>query len=485
MKNNWLLTALLLLAVALSGEAQELRLPKVIGDNMVLQQGKPVMLWGEAAPEAKVEVLFQRQKLRTVADAQGRWMVRLAALTATNKPQQLVVRSGQESLTVDNILIGEVWLASGQSNMEYSMANHPKYAKPRRGDRDYQQRAFESADNPLIRVMHVQKNLKADTLPSLGWRTLSQESLKPVSAAAYFFAEMLADSLKVPVGIISSAWGGTSIEAWTPVEAYTQSEQFAEEVDRGRYLGPEEIAKRYNKMIAPLIPFAMRGIIWYQGEQNLVMGDLDIYTEKQRLLIESWRTKWADPELSFYYVQLAPHIYSQRRNDVIPKTWETLALFRAAQEATMYEVPRTGMVVTTDLVDKLSDIHPPYKWEVGRRLARWALANDYGFQVEFRNPSFESMEVEGNRIIVTFKDVAGGLVTSNGEAPDWFWIADKQGRFFKAEAQLIAPNKVALQQERIKHPVVVRFGWDEIATPNLRSGAGLPALPFIEYLDTH
>ena len=483
MKKRLILTLALMFAVVFNASSQHLRLPKVIGDNMVLQQGKKVVVWGEAAPNAKVEVQFQKQKHRTTANEVGKWQVLLDEMKATDKSQNLVVRSDDETLILKNVVVGEVWLASGQSNMEYSMANHPKYAKPRRGDRDYQQKAYESASNPLIRVMHVQKNLKADTLPSYGWKTLTQESLKPVSAAAYFFAEMLADSLKVPVGVISSAWGGTSIEAWTPIEAYVESEQFGDKIERGKYLGSEEIGKRYNKMIAPIIPYTMRGIIWYQGEQNLIMGDVDSYTDKQRLLIEGWRNKWNDQNLSFYYVQLAPHIYSQRRNDVEPKTWETLPLFRYAQEATMYEVEGTGMVVITDLVDKLSDIHPPYKWEVGCRLARWALANDYGCDMEYKNASFESMQVEGDRLIVTFKDVAGGLKTSNGEAPDWFWIADKQGRFFKAEAELIAPDKVALRQERIKRPVAVRFGWDETATPNLQNGAGLPVIPFKKWLE--
>ncbi len=481
MKRGFILLVALFAGV-LATSAQQLRLPKVISDNMVLQQGKSLPVWGEAAPNADVEVQFQKQRVRTTADEHGKWQVQLEALKATHAPQRLTVRSGKEQLAVDNVLVGEVWLASGQSNMEYSMANHPKYAKPRRGDRDYQQKAYESADNPLIRVMHVQKNLKPDTLPSHGWKPLSQESLKPVSAAAYFFAEMLADSLQVPVGIISSAWGGTAIEAWTPVEGYTSSPLFAGQVEREKYLGPEEIGKRYQKLIAPLIPFAMRGVIWYQGEQNLIMGDLDIYTAKQRVLIESWRKQWADESLSFYYVQLAPHIYSSRRNDVTPKTWETLAHFRKAQEMTMYEVPRTGMVVITDLVDKLSDIHPPYKWEVGYRLARWALANDYGRDVVCKNASFDSMEVKDECLIVTFKDVAGGLKTLNGGAPDWFWIADKQGRFFKAEAELIAPDKVALRQERIRRPIAVRFGWDETAQPNLCNGAGLPVLPFKETL---
>lgn len=453
----------------------QIRLPKVITDNMVLQQGKNVVIWGDSSPGSKVTVQFMKQKKQTTADETGRWRVSLDPLTAEKRPQQLIVRSGDEKIILDNILVGEVWLASGQSNMEYSMNNHPKHPKPKRGDKDYLYKAYCEADSPLIRVMHVRKQL-TDTLPSDGWKPLTPESLAPVSAAAYFFADHVSKELDVPVGIISSAWGGTPIEHWISEEAFEDSPVFEDMLEFNKLNGIE-VAVRYDKMIAPLAPYSMRGILWYQGEQNLIQGDVDIYTEKQNLLIRSWRNLWEDQDLSFYYVQLAPHTYSTRRNDAVAKTWEVLPMFWQAQAASL-EVPGTGMAVITDLIDKPSEIHPSYKWEVGRRLALLALANDYDRDVICSGPTFRSVSFVGEEAIVEFDNVGDGLKTDDGAGPEWFWLSDKSGRFFKGEARIIAPDKVAVKCKRYKHPLVVRFAWDEIASPNLFNSAGLPAVPF-------
>lgn len=468
-------TFLLTVLTAVICAQAQIRLPKVLTDNMVLQQGKQVKIWGEAAPESKVTVQFMKQKKQTSADALGRWEVSLDPMTAEKTPQQLTIKAGKDKVTLSNILVGEVWLASGQSNMEYSMNNHPKHPKPKRGDKEYLFKAYSSADNPLIRLLHVRKQL-TDTLPSDGWKTLTQESLAPVSAAGYFFADHLTKELDVPVGIISSAWGGTPIEHWVPQEALEDSPIFGEMVSFNKLNGVE-IAVRYDKMIAPLAPFAMKGILWYQGEQNLVQGDLSIYTEKQKLLIQSWRDKWDDQSLSFHYVQLAPHTYSTRRNDVIAKTWEALPMFWQAQEACL-EIPGTGMAVITDLIDKPSEIHPSYKWEVGRRLALIALAKDYGKDVICTGPTFKSVTFEDEEAIVEFDNVGDGLKTDDGKAPEWFWLSDHSGRFFKGEGRLVGTNKVAVKCKRYKKPSQVRFAWDEIASPNLFNSAGLPAVPF-------
>ena len=464
-----------LMAASLVSQAQ-IRLPEVITDNMVLQQGKQVTIWGEAAPMTEVTVQFMKQKRKATADQIGRWKVILEPMEAVLKPQVMTIRSGKHKVELNNILVGEVWLASGQSNMEYSMNNHTKYAKPRRGDKDYQYKAFIAADSPMIRVLHVKKQL-TEPLPTDGWKTLTQESLAPVSAAGYFFAEHLSKELNVPVGIISSAWGGTPIEHWISEEAFEDSPIFENQVAFNKLNGVE-IARRYDKMIAPIAPFAMKGIIWYQGEQNLVQGDIEIYTEKQKLLIQDWRNRWNDQSLAFHYVQLAPHPYSTRRNDVIAKTWEVLPKFWQAQEACL-EVPGTGMAVITDLVDKPSDIHPPYKWEVGRRLALLALAKTYGrTDVCCSGPTFRKVTFEGDTAIVEFDNVGDGLKTDDGKTPDWFWLSDHSGRFFKGEASIIAPDKVAVKCKRYKKPSAVRFAWDEIASPNLFNSAGLPVVPF-------
>ena len=469
---------LLILSVALlAGNAAlaQMRLPKVITDNMVLQREKPVKIWGEAGPGENVQVVFMKQKKSAVADAAGRWSVVLDPMNAVKNPQSMTIKAGKEKVVLENILVGEVWLASGQSNMEYSMNNHPKHPKPKKGDKEYLYKAYMAADSPIIRLLHVRKQL-TDTLPSDGWKNLTQESLAPVSAAAFFFAEHVSKQLDVPVGIMSSAWGGTPIEHWISEEAFDNSPVFEDMLSFNKLNGIE-VAVRYDKMILPLAPFAMRGILWYQGEQNLIQGDIDIYTEKQKLLIESWRNLWQDQDLSFYYVQLAPHTYSTRRNDAIAKTWEVLPMFWQAQEACL-EVPGTGMVVITDLIDKPSEIHPSYKWEVGRRLALHALAKDYGQDVICTGPVFKSVTFDGEEAIVEFDNVGDGLKTDDGAGPDWFWLSDKSGRFFKGEARIIAPDKVAVKCKRYKKPLVVRFAWDEVASPNLFNSAGLPAVPF-------
>ena len=223
------LTLLLSLAVAVSAEV---KLPSVLGNDMVLQQGKKVAIWGEAKPAAKVVVKFADQTVATVADAEGKWSLHLGEMTASAEPRTLTVRSGREKISYEGVLVGEVWLASGQSNMEYSMGNHPHYPRPARGDRDILMKEYYEADAPLVRVLYVnRKILHADTLPTNGWKRVTTENIKPVSAAGYFFAKRLADSLNVPIGLVSTSYGGSPVEAWTPVEAYRESERFAADVD--------------------------------------------------------------------------------------------------------------------------------------------------------------------------------------------------------------------------------------------------------------
>ena len=298
--------------------------------------------------------------------------------------------------------------------------------------------------------------MKSDTLPTKGWEQVNQKSLKPFSAAAWFFAKMLQDSLKVPVGIISSSWGGTRIEEWTP-----------------------EIGKRYQKMIQPMVPFAIRGFLWYQGESNLIDdGDTDAYAPKMERLINSWRNAWGKQDLPFYYVQISPLRYSQRKEDIIPKTWIDLPRFWDAQTQCM-QIPYTGMVVTTDIPEDLDDIHPPYKWIVGERLGRWALHNIYGFiNLECCGPTLKSIVRQGDKVIIEFDHCENGLTTSDGENPNWFYAnVQRSGRFAKVKATIDGKYVILDIPLSIEHPII-RFGYDEEAQPNLRNKAGLPAISF-------
>lgn len=456
----------------------QVSLPKVICDNMVLQQGKKVNIWGKASPNEQVSVKFQRQHKRTVADESGNWMVQLDELTATQKSQQLTIKGEKNRIKLNNILIGEVWLASGQSNMEYSMNNHPKYAKPKRGIPDRLQKEFKEADNPLIRVMYVKKDLKSDTLPSNGWQPLNETSLAPISAAGYFFAKKLAEELDVPIGIISTSWGGTRIETWTPESAYAQSPVFKDKLTDHK-IDNHKVGERYEKMVAPMAPFTLRGFLWYQGESNLIeLGPTDLYTEKMQVLTTSWREAWKDSELPFYYVQISPYAYSARRNDLIANAWDALPKFWEQQNQCL-QIPHTGMVVTTDLVDNVKDIHPSYKWIVGERLALWALAKNYGKkELVYSGPIYKQMRIEDNQLILEFDHAPNGLTTRDEKAPDWFTVKTKSGKYQKPQTVFIEGNKVILTHDQLAIPAAVRFAWDELAMPNLINTEGLPACPF-------
>ena len=469
---RFLLVSLLLCCVL--NVSAEIKLPKVIGDNMILQQGKNVAVWGDADPGETVTVKFAKQTVRVKADAEGKWSVALAPMEVSKTPREMTVSGKKEKITLKNILVGEVWLASGQSNMEYSMNRHPQYKKPAKGDPDILQKEFSAAENPLIRVLYVEKKLDTAELPTSGWHEAVGEELAPVSAAGYFFAKKLFEELDVPVGIISSSWGGTAIETWTPVEAYLESPLFADKM-KGDRLEGQEVGRRYGKMIEPLIPYTLKGFIWYQGETSLINGDMMNYADKMKVLVDSWRSLWNDNDMPFYYVQISPMVYSQRR-DHVAKDWQSLPHFWEVQTLAL-DIPNTGMIVTTDLVDNPRDIHPSYKWIVGERLSRLALAKDYDKKVEYSGPVFKKMAIDGNKAVIEFDHVESGLVTSDGKAPDWFQISGPDGKFVKAEAA-IDGGRVVLTAKGVKEPAAVRFAWDEVAMPNLVNGEGLPAVPF-------
>jgi sialate O-acetylesterase len=474
MKKQWYLL-LLLACTAMAAEAK-VKIAQVFSDHMVLQQGKNITVWGTAEPGERISVKIGGRSGKATTDAQGYWQTVLAPLKATAKPLEMTVKGDRGKTVLRDILVGEVWLASGQSNMEYSMNNHPRYRKPKKGDPERLFREFTAAKNPLIRIMNIKKDLKADSLPTDGWQRLGEESLRPFSAPAYFFAKNLHDSLQVPVGIIASAWGGTAIETWTPLEAYRQSEQLKEHLNGDRY-GTEPVGNRYDKMIAPMAPFALKGFLWYQGETNLINGDGATYAEKFRTLVGSWRKAWQDDGLPFYYVQLSPMRYSARKTDAVAHSWIDLPRFWDVQAEGM-AIPNTGMAVTTDIPDDLGDIHPSYKWIVGERLARWALNRTYGQNnVVCSGPVMQSVSEENGKIIVTFGNTGAQLATRDGKAPDWFYVKRPDHRFERVKAE-IAGNTVILSPTRIGHPLVVRFGYDETAQPNLINPEGLPALPF-------
>ncbi len=447
---------------------------------MVLQRGQPVPIWGWAAPGVKVTVQFAGQSRTATAQADGRWEVRLRSLTASAEPATLTITAG-ETRVLTNILVGEVWLASGQSNMEKPIGEQ-------RGQLPVvnHEKELAESDYPQIRLFKVTKTVAAQpqsAVTNTGWRACNATTHEAIkfSAAAYFFGREIHRELKVPVGLIDSSWGGTRIEPWTPTAGFALAKQLKDEVklpDATTKFDNRTPTALYNGMIAPLVPFAIRGALWYQGESNCI-GDTNrlAYADKMEALILGWRKVWSEGSFPFYSVQIAPFRYYNAKPQPRVDTPEALPLLWEAQVNAL-RVRHTGLAITTDLVDNLSDIHPTNKQDVGKRLALLALAKTYGRKdVVASGPVFQRLKLQDNKAILSFTETHGGLVSKDGKALNWFSVAGADGRFLPASAEIVG-NTVVVSSASIPRPKAVRFAWDELAQPNFFNGAGLPARPF-------
>ena len=457
--------AMWLVMVSATVASAAVKLPAVIGDNMVLQRGQSVPIWGWADKGEEVTVAIAGQSVAAKADDNGRWQVSLAKLE-TGGPLEMTVKSPAGSLTLKNILVGEVWICSGQSNMEMgiTMANNAK-------------QEIAAADYPQIHLFTVTKTQTKEPATDVkgAWAECSPTTILSgawggFSASAYYFGRSLHKELKVPVGLIHTSWGGSPAEAWTSRKAL---ESAAEEnpVMKGAHG-----SGMYNGMIAPLIPYGIRGAIWYQGESNV--GRAFQYRTLFPTMIRNWRTDWAQGDFPFYFVQIAPYMYNRPGKDkkpVDPARLQACAELWEAQLLTLKNVPATGMVVTTDIGD-LKDIHPKNKQDVGGRLALWALAKVYGRDVVCSGPIYRSMAVEGGKIRLQF-DSAVGLKSADGKPLSCFTIAGADEKFAAADAAIDGETVVVCAKE-VAQPVAVRFAWREDAAPNLANQAGLPASPF-------
>ena len=470
------LTFFSLAILAFYAASAQVLLPKVISNNMVLQRGKPVAIWGTATASEKINVTFDNQTQTAVTDTAGNWQVKLSPMKASTEPRKMVI-SGSNTIELENILVGEVWLCSGQSNMEYPLDRRlKKYAASKRGEDLAEKELKSSNKNPLIRYLYVEKKL-TPTLATDGWKDTNDTTVRYISAAGYFFAKELAEKLKIPVGIISSSWGGTRVEQWTPPTAYQQSPLFKDSlVGKSNFKIDGMIpGKMFEGMIKPIIPYTIKGLVWYQGESNLMIHDTATFAAKTKLMLDTWKGLWKDESLRFYFTQIAPYSYSKRKDklahgtDLLPYYWEAQAMCLA--------LPNSGMAITTDLVDDLGNIHPGYKWEVGRRLSLWALAKDYGQKVVYSGPLYKRMKVKKNTIEVNFTQSGSGLASSNNQSLTWFKIAGADKKFYPADAVIIG-NKLIVSSKEVVKPVAVRFAWDETATPNFCNKEKLPASPF-------
>jgi sialate O-acetylesterase len=456
------------------------KLPAIFGDDMVLQRGQPVPIWGWADKGEEVTVTIAGQKHVTKAGDDGRWKVTLPKLDTTvtdvevatrmpagahdnmsaKRPLTMTVEgSSGNKITVKHILVGEVWVCSGQSNMEMGLGGVNDAAKE-----------IAAAKYPRIRLFTVEKAKAAQPATDVkgNWRPCSPQAVggniwAGFSATAYFFGRQLYKELKVPIGLIHTSWGGTPAEFWTSHKALEANPTL-------KPLAQGESSCLYNGMIAPLIPYAIRGAIWYQGESNVPHAYQ--YRTLFPAMIANWRADWGQGDFPFGFVQISPYRYHQDWH-VDPaycaELWE-------GQLLTLKSTPNTGMVVTTDIGD-FNDIHPKNKQEVGRRLALWALAKVYGKKLVYSGPIYKSMAVEGDTIRLQFDHCGGGLAARDGKPLSDFTIAGADQKFVPAVAT-IDGDSIVMHSDKVAKPEAVRFAWRDDATPNLANKEGLPASPF-------
>ncbi|GAB3275070.1 sialate O-acetylesterase [Larkinella harenae] len=433
-------------------------LPAVLNSNMVLQQQTELTLWGWADPTEKVTVSasWTSQPVSTTCADDAVWKVSLRTPKAGG-PYTITI-NGHNKIELTNILIGEVWLCSGQSNMEMSAGWGAKDA----------QAELPTAYNTNIRFFKVPK--RAANAPQMdvraSWAVCDSVTLKNFSAVGYFFGKKLQHTLNVPIGLIDASWGGSFMDSWVPETVamlYPETRRSAQTMPKVPW-APNKPGVLYNGMIAPLTAFPVAGAIWYQGEAN--RHDAPAYYKLTHALVDAWRGMW-QREIPFYYVQIAPYTYGDK--------YQTAAT-RESQAKAM-DIPKSGMIVTTDLVDNIKDIHPAYKKEVGGRLANWALAETYGQKVGlYKSPQYHSMQVDGTKIRLTFDHAPNGLV-SKGTAVSELEIAGADQVFSKAQGR-IQGNMLEVWSDAVKNPVAVRFAFRDAPEPNLFSKEGLPVIPF-------
>lgn len=432
-------------------------MPAIFGNHMVLQQNAEVTIWGwaKAGEEVTVTGSWDGKAVKHKTNNLAQWSVKLKTPTAGG-PYTVKVE-GYNTLLFENVLIGEVWFCSGQSNMEWS-ANS--------GIEDAEQH-IKAANHPEIRFFSVlTRTADVPQLDLAGeWVVASPETMANFSAVAYFFGREIHQNLNVPVGLINSSWGGTPAEIWVNPEVITSDEGLTAGAAKlvEEPWGPKDPGKAFNAMVAPLIPYKIAGALWYQGETNTRAPEN--YARLLPALIENWREEWGY-EFPFYYVQIAPYKYGGSDGGAVLRDSQRKAL----------SVPNTGMVVVSD-IGNIDDIHPKNKKDVGLRLANWALNKTYGkTDLPVSGPLYSGMKTEGKKIRLSFDHAENGLV-SKGKTLTHFEIAGPDRRFVPAKAK-IDGNTIVVSSKEVKNPVAVRFAWSNTAEPNLFNKEGLPASTF-------
>jgi len=450
-----------------------LELPKVFADHMVLQRGQEIPVWGKADPKQWVNVTFQGKKYRVKADKEGQWMLKMDAFSKGG-PYILSINTKKDSKVLENVMMGDVWLLGGQSNMEWALKNT-----------NSGEDSVNAANHPNIRLFEVGRNLSLEVIeevPEAKWSICSPETAANFSAIGYYFARRIESDMDVAIGLLDINWGGTVSEAWTSGDALLTHADFKETVAKNQSEGPKDFSDPKLKspnswptslfygMLEPVIPFAIKGALWYQGESNASRAYQ--YREIFPLMIEDWRTHWGQGDFPFLWVQLAN--FRQPKADPEDSDWAEL---REAQSMAL-SLPNTGQAVIIDK-GEANDIHPRDKWTVGERLAKGAKKVAYGMDVVYSGPTYKSMEIQGNQIRVSFDHIGSGLMVNDKYGyVKGFSVAGQDKKFHWVSGQQDG-DQIVLETGDIKNPVAVRYGWaDNPDDVNLYNKEGLPADPF-------
>jgi sialate O-acetylesterase len=432
----------------------EVRLPAIIGDHMVLQQKSDVKIWGWCDPSEKIKISsgWDTATYNTIGNADGKWMLSIKTPTAGG-PYTLAI-NGNNQIILQDVLIGEAWVCSGQSNMEMSYSW---------GIKQYTN-DIENGTNKNIRLFYIPRLTaeypQDDTKGH--WVVCNPKDLKTFSLAGYFFGQKLQETLSVPIGLIESAWGGTPAEVWTPKYAVDSNAVIKKVADELKPIpwGPIRVAATYDAMIYPITNFNIAGVIWYQGEANV--DNASTYEPLFSTMITSWRKAW-EKDFPFYFVQIASYNYGKNISGVLLKEAQTKTL----------AVPNTGMIVVDDLVNDVNNIHPTDKKDVGYRLANLALSSNYNKNnLPYKYPIYKSMAIEKGKVKIDFSNADNGLM-SKGDTLKGFYIAGSDKNFMPAMAK-IRGNSVVVWNKNIKDPVAVRFDFTNTSLPYLFSKEGLP-----------
>ena len=487
---------IILLIVQISAKAQ-VKLPALVSDNMVLQQNAKVNLWGWASPDEKIsiQVEWQNTPIEIIANSEGNWKATVDTPKGSEKTYSIKIEATNK-IVLNNILIGEVWVCSGQSNMYFPVGKEEGTWKT--GVKNYAEE-IQNANYPTIRLFTVLTNASPKPLNDVtgSWAVCSPNTIKTFSAVAYFFGRDLYQKLKVPVGLISTSWGGTKAEAWTAQDVLESNPDFVsilEEDAKNEKLYQEKLETYYfnlkkeqitnnnglktelkkpkkeanktsyvlyNAMLHPLINYTMKGVIWYQGESN--SGKANLYQTLFPAMVKSWRDDWKQGDFPFYYVQITPH------KGQTPE-------IREAQLLSLKKIPNSGMVVTTDVGDA-NNIHPTNKQTVGHRLALIAMAKTYNEdKLVYSGPIYNHMKIKKNRVQLFFDYTESGFKKTDENLKE-FEIAGEDKIFYPADAK-IDGKTIIVASEKVKKPVAVRFAWKPIPEPNLFNAENLPASPF-------